>query len=71
MFRLYKVLNEIHRKQKKKGKGKQRINIRKIKKTCCCSVAQSCLVLWDPMDCSMTGLPVLHHLPQFVQVHVR
>ena len=33
MFQLYKVLNDIHRKQKKKGKGKQRINTRKIKKT--------------------------------------
>ena len=25
----------------------------------CCSVAQSCLTLWDPMDCSMPGFPVL------------
>ena len=24
-------------------------------KTCCCSVAKSCLTLWDPMDCSMPG----------------
>ena len=28
----------------------------------CCSVAQSCLILCDPMDCSITGFPVLHHL---------
>ena len=27
-----------------------------------CSVAQSCLTLCDPMDCSMPGFPVLHHL---------
>ena len=26
------------------------------------SVAQSCLTLCDPMDCSMLGLPVLHQL---------
>ena len=26
----------------------------------CCSVAQSCLTLCDPMDCSMPGFPVLH-----------
>ena len=26
------------------------------------SVAQSCLTLWDPMDCSMPGLPVHHQL---------
>ena len=37
---------------------------------CCCSVAQSCLTLCDPMDCSTTGLPVFHHLPEFAQVHV-
>ena len=34
------------------------------------SVAQSCLTLCDPMDCSMTGLPVNHQLPEFTQTHV-
>ena len=29
----------------------------------CCSVAQSCLTLWDPRDCSMPGSSVLHDLP--------
>ena len=33
------------------------------------SVAQS-LTLYDPMDCSMPGFPVLHHLPEFAQTHV-
>ena len=28
------------------------------------SVAQSCLTLWDPMDCSITGLAVHHQLPK-------
>ena len=28
----------------------------------CSSVAQSCLTLCNPMDCSMPGFPVLHHL---------
>ena len=37
---------------------------------CCCSVAQSCLTLCDPMDCSMPGFPVLHHLPELAQTHV-
>ena len=32
---------------------------------CCCSVAWSCLTLCDPVDCSMTGFPVLHYLPEF------
>ena len=26
--------------------------------------------LCNPMDCSIPGLPVLHHLPEFAQVHV-
>ena len=37
----------------------------------CCSVAQSCLTLGDPMGCSMQtpGVPVLHCLLEFVQTH--
>ena len=27
-----------------------------------CSVTRMCLILCDPMDCSMLGFPVLHHL---------
>ena len=34
------------------------------------SVAQSCPTLCDPMDCSMSGLPVHHQLPEFTQTHV-
>ena len=34
------------------------------------SVAQSCPTLWDPMDCSMPGLPVHHQLPEATQTHV-
>ena len=36
----------------------------------CCSVIKSCLTLCDPMDCSIPGFPVSHHLPEFAQVHV-
>ena len=36
---------------------------------CCCSVAQSRATLCDPMDCSMPGLHVSHHLPKSAQVH--
>ena len=32
---------------------------------CGCSVAQLCLTLCDPMNYSMPGFPVLHHLPEF------
>ena len=34
------------------------------------SVAQLCPTLCDPMNCSMPGLPVHHHLPEFTQTHV-
>ena len=33
-------------------------------------VVQSCPTLCDPMDHSTLGLPVPHHLPEFIQVHV-
>ena len=33
------------------------------------SVAQSCLILHDPMNCSVPGLPVHHQLPEFTQTH--
>ena len=36
----------------------------------CCSAAQSCPTLCNPMDCGTPGLPVPHHLLDFVQVHV-
>ena len=36
----------------------------------CCSVAQLCLTLCDPMDCSMPGFPVLHYLQEFAATHV-
>ena len=34
------------------------------------SIAQSCLTLWDPMDCSTPGLPVHHQLLELTQTHV-
>ena len=34
------------------------------------SVAQSCLTLCNPMDCSTPGLPVHRQLPEFTQTHV-
>ena len=34
------------------------------------SVAQLCLTLCDPMDCSTPGLPVHHQLAEFTQTHV-
>ena len=34
------------------------------------SIAQSCLALCDPMDCSTPGFPVHHQLPELAQTHV-
>ena len=32
---------------------------------CCSSIAQWCLTLCDPVDCSMPGFSVLRHLLEF------
>ena len=37
---------------------------------CCCSVTQLCPTLCNPMECSMSGLPVPHHFLKFAQVHM-
>ena len=34
------------------------------------SIAQSCLILWDPVDYSTPGLPVHHQLTEFTQTHI-
>ena len=34
------------------------------------SVAQSCPILFNPMNCSTPGLPVHYQLPEFTQTHV-
>ena len=42
----------------------------KMKKDQFSSVAQSCLTLCDPMDCSTPGFPVHHQLPELPQTQV-
>ena len=37
---------------------------------CCCSVAQSCLTLCNPMDCSTPGSSVHHQLLEHIKTHV-
>ena len=34
------------------------------------SVAQSCPTTCDPMDCSTSGFPVYHQLPELAQTHI-
>ena len=57
----------------KTGNSKQRVVMKRLSdrfKGQICSVAESCPTLCDPMDHSTQGLPVLHHLPKFAQIHV-
>ena len=35
---------------------------------CCCSVAKSCLIFCNPMDCSTTGSLVLHYHPELLKL---
>ena len=42
----------------------------RVKRNQLSSVAQLCLTLCDPLDCSTSGLPVHHQLPEFAQTHV-
>ena len=34
------------------------------------SVAKSCPILWDPMNCSTRGFTALHYFPEFAQIHL-
>ena len=36
----------------------------------CCLVALSCPTLFDPVDCSTPGFPVLHYLLKCAQTHI-
>ena len=48
----------------------QELKLFRLLYICCCSVAKSCLTLFDPKDCSMLGFPVPHSLVEFAQIHV-
>ena len=45
-------------------------NLTKVFWLWCCSIAQLCLTLCNPMSWSTPGLPVHHQLPEFAQTHV-
>ena len=47
-----------------------RIISRSIHVACCCSVDQSCLSVWDPMDCRTPGFPILYCLQELAQTQV-
>ena len=50
--------------------GKCMCSQRGKKESCFCSVAKSCPALCNLVDCRMPGSSVLHHLPEFAQIHV-
>ena len=57
------------------GRASLKLNIQKTKIMASSpiqfsSVAQLCQTLCNPMNCSMPGLPVHHHLLEFTQTHV-
>ena len=39
-----------------------------IREFCCSVAAESCLILCHPMNCSMPGFPVLHHLRSLLKL---
>ena len=41
-----------------------------IRRMCYCSVTKLCPTLYNSMNCSRPGFPVLHHLLEFAQIHV-
>ena len=43
-----------------------------VQSFCCCPVAKSCLTLCNPqeVDSSTQGSSVVHHLPEFSQMHI-
>ena len=41
----------------------------KVYSHCCCWIALSCLTLWDPMDCSTSGLPSPGICPSSCSLH--
>ena len=61
IFRTY-LISQGGGKKKNKQKQKTQMGLS--------SVAQSCLILCDPMDYSTPGFPVHHQLPEFTQTHV-
>ena len=52
------------------GGGRSKFSLELPRSCYCCSVIQSCPTLCDPMDCSTSGFPVHHHLPELAQTHV-
>ena len=65
------VTNDREVERKKIGQGTEvQTTLYKINKLTVVHFAKLSLTLWDLMDYSTPGLPVLHYLPEFAQIHV-
>ena len=67
--------NKIHKKQKNPTPTSEESEQDTVHAPCTqhhlfSSVTPLCLILCDPMDCSMQGFPVLHYLPDSAQIQV-
>ena len=58
------------RRREREACGRVERTLDKLSESCCRSVPKLYPILCDPMDCSMPGFPVHHHLPEFAQTHV-
>ena len=58
------------RRREREACGRVERTLDKVSEFCCPSVLKLYTILCDPMDCSMPGFPVHHHLPEFAQTHV-
>ena len=46
------------------------LNLPQLQYCCCCSGAQLCLTLCNPVNCSTPGFPVFYQFLEFAQTHV-
>ena len=64
---IHRILSVLHPLPIKKAIHSSKLRMSAVQFS---SVAQSCLTLCSPMDCSTPGLPVHHQLPEPTQTHV-
>ena len=67
---LIKIMSICHRKSSSKSRKNFHLSPHKQKAFHFSSVAQSCLTLCHPVDCSMPNFPVHHQLHELAQTHV-
>ena len=66
------ALQQMLKERKRPRENKPKTIKKMVTGSCAmlCLVTQSCPTLYNPMDCSMPGLPVHHQLLELAQTHV-